>query len=116
MNVMIPFYFMANRGGIPRVKSESVTVTATEVRFNFTSDARFARNFSGFVAVWLAQAIPSGTTGTLPVVFSSTASSNQAVTTFDDTAVTVNNISGTGIYLAYYEASTGTLQLLTGLA
>lgn len=113
---MIPFYFMSNRGGIPRVKSESVTVTATEVRFNFTSDARFARNFSGFVAVWLTQAIPSGTTGTLPVVFSSVASGVQPVTTFDDTAVTVNNISGTGIYLAYYEASTGTLQLLTGLA
>ena len=112
---MIPFYFMSNRGGIPRVKSESVTVTATEVRFNFTSDARFARNFSGFVAVWLTQAIPSGTTGTLPVVFSSVASGVQPVT-LDGTAVTVNNISGTGIYLAYYEASTGTLQLLTGLA
>lgn len=113
---MIPFYFMANRGGIPRVKSESVTVTATEVRFNFTSDARFARNFSGFVAVWLAQAIPSGTTGTLPVVFSSVASGVQAVTTLDGTAVAVDDIGGTGIYLAYYEASTGTLQLLTGLA
>lgn len=113
---MIPFYFMANRGGIPRVKSESVTVTATEVRFNFTSDARFAKNFSGFVAVWLAQAIPSGTTGTLPVVFSSVASGVQPVTTLDGTAVAVDDIGGAGIYLAYYEASTGTLQLLTGLA
>lgn len=113
---MIPFYFMANRGGIPRVKSESVTVTATEVRFNFTSDARFARNFSGFVAVWLTQAIPSGTTGTLPVVFSSVDSGVQPVTTLDGTAVAVDDIGGTGIYLAYYEASTGTLQLLTGLA
>ena len=52
----------------------------------------------------------------LPVVFSSMASGVQPVTTLDGTAVAVDDIGGTGIYLAYYEASTGTLQLLTGLA
>lgn len=49
-------------------------------------------------------------------MFSSVASGDQAVTTLDGTAVAVDNIGGTGIYLAYYEASTRTLQLLTGLA
>lgn len=113
---MIPFYYLANRGGIPRVESEGVTVSTSDVKFAFRSNVQFSRTFSGLVLVRLAQAIPTGTTGTLPVMFSSASAGDQPLTTADGTAVAVNNISGTGVYLAYYEASTRTLQLLTGLS
>ncbi len=113
---MIPFYYLANRGGIPRVESEGVTVSTSDVKFSFRSNLQFSRAFSGLVLVRLAQAIPSGTTGTLPVVFTSTGAGDQALTTLDGAAVTVDNIGGTGVYLAYYEASSRTLQLLTGFA
>ena len=62
----------------------------------------------------LAQPIPSGTTGTLPVVFD-TNGATQALTTIAGTDVTASDITGTGIYLCYYESGSNTLQILTGV-
>lgn len=111
MATINPINFMSNRGGIPRLQSTGVNVTATDVQFSFNADATFSRNYSGLVLVRLAQAIPSGTTTTLPIVFTSSAGT-QAVTTYNGAAVTVAEITGTGIYLLYYDRATNILQLI----
>lgn len=111
MATINPINYMSNRGGIPRLQSTGVVVGTTDVQFTFNADATFSRGFSGLVLVRLAQAIPSGTTTTLPIVFSSSAGT-QAVTTYNGTAVTVAEITGTGIYLLYYDRATNTLQLI----
>lgn len=106
-----PIYYYANRGGIPRIESQSVAVNGTEnVAFTFSSDIRFARNYSGLVLVKLSQAVPSGTTTTLPVVFTSADGGTRPLVGKGGAAVTAADITGTGIYLVYYE--NGTLQLM----
>lgn len=108
------FIFLANRGGIPRIQSRDITVTTTNVAYNFDADVAFSANFSGLVLVRLSQAIPTGTTTTLPIVFSSNAGT-QALTTYDGEAVTVADVAGTGVFLCFYDRATNTLQALTGV-
>ena len=62
-------FIMANKNGIPRLESTGVTVGATNVRFSFRNHPFLSAPFSGLILFRLAQPIPSGTTGTLPVVF-----------------------------------------------
>lgn len=114
MGSIINPVFLANRGGIPRIESTGVNVTTTGVNWEFKTDIRLSRMFSGLVIVRLAQAVPEGTTATLPVSFVS-AGSTQPLTGFGGAAITAGDIPGTGIYLAYYEGSTGVLQLMASL-
>lgn len=109
----IPF-ILANRQGIPRLESIGVTVGTNDVRFRFNPHMFLNRPFSGLILFKLSQEIPTGTTTTLPIVFDTNGVS-QNVTTFNDANVTVAEMSGTGIYLAYYDSTTGSLQLLTGI-
>lgn len=106
-----PINLMSNRGGIPRLQSTGVVVGATDVQFTFNADATFTRNYSGLVLVRLNQSIPEGTTTTLPIVFNSSVGS-QALTSYNGDALTVADISGTGIYLMYYDRGTNSLQLI----
>lgn len=110
MAIANPIFYYANRVGIPRIESQSVTVGTSDVAFSFSSDIRFSRNYSGLVLVKLNQSIPTGTTTTLPVVFTSTVGGAKPLTGKGGAAVTVADITGTGIYLVYYE--NGTLQLM----
>lgn len=104
----IPASYIANRFGIPRLQSTSVSVSTTAVTYDFRSAG--AGNFAGLILVNLAQAIPDGTTTTLPVKFG-----NVQLTRLGNAEVTVADLEGTGIYLAYYDSTSGQLQLLTGL-
>lgn len=104
---MIPAYFMANIGGIPRVESTGVVVGTESVVFSFRSLNYPRRPFNGIVLVRLNQPIPEGTTATLPIVFNS-----QAVTTYNGEPLTVADVVGTGVYLFYYDSASGTLQLI----
>lgn len=63
--------------------------------------------------VELAQAIPAGTTGTLPVLFE-TNGQTKNLTTYSGADVTVSDITGTGVYQLFYDKQTDTLQLMTG--
>ena len=88
-----PIFYLANRNGIPRIESQSVTVNGTtDVAFAFSNDISFSRNFGGLVLV------KSINGGTRPLVG------------YNGAPVTVGDISGTGIYLVYYE--NGMLQLV----
>ena len=112
--MVLPAYINVNQSGIPALRSLSVTVGTTDVRFDFNNHRNVGRPFRGLLVINLAQVIPAGTTDTLPIVFTSGGGSVAALTTFNGDPVTVADITGTGIYLAWYESSTDSLQLLTG--
>lgn len=114
MTTVLPTYINVNVNGIPALRSLSVNVTATEVAFDFRNHRSVGRPFRGLLILNLAQAIPAGTTTTLPIVLTSEGNNNQPLTTFNGDAITVADIPGTGIYLAWYDAQSNTLQLLTG--
>ena len=112
--MLLPAYINVNQSGIPALRSLSVTVGTNDVRFDFNNHRNVGRPFRGLLVINLAQAIPAGTTDTLPIVFTSGGGNVTALTTYNGSPVTVADISGTGIYLVWYESSTDTLQLLTG--
>lgn len=113
--MIVPVSINVNRGGIPAVRSLSVTVTSTEVQFDFNNHPNIGRPFRGLIIVNLAQQIPAGTTPTLPIVFTSNSSNAQQLTGYDGTAITVADIKGTGVYIIWHENATNTLQLVTGI-
>ena len=112
--MLLPTYINVNHSGIPAIRSLSVTVGTTDVRFDFNNHRNVGMPFRGLIVINLAQLIPSGTTTTLPIVFTSNGSNVAKVTTFNGNPVTVADIPGTGIYLFWYESQTDSLQLLTG--
>ena len=115
MSFVLPAYINVNGNfGIPTLSSNSVSVTANNVSFDFNAHRNLGRPFRGLVIVRLAQAIPTGTTATLPIVFTSDGGNAKPVTTFNGDPVTVADIPGTGVYVLWYESQTDTLQLLTG--
>ena len=112
--MLLPAYINVNQTGIPALRSLSVTVGTTDVRFDFNNHRNIGRPFRGLLIINLAQLIPTGTTDTLPIVFTSDGGSAAELTTFNGDPVTVANIPGTGIYVCWYESQTDSLQLLTG--
>lgn len=112
--MLLPAYINVNQTGIPALRSLSVTVGTTDVRFDFNNHRNIGRPFRGFLIINLAQLIPTGTTDTLPIIFTSDGGSAAELTTFNGDPVTVADIPGTGIYVCWYESQTDSLQLLTG--
>lgn len=107
-------YNYLNKRGIPAVQTRGVAVNTDNVVFSFADHAFAGIPFTGLVLIYIAQDIPAGTTGTLPVVFQ-TNGSVQAVTGYGSDAVTVADLAGTGVYLAFYDKESGLLQLMTGI-
>ena len=112
--MLLPAYINVNQTGIPTLRSLSVTVGTNDVRFDFNNHRNVGRPFRGLLIVNLSQSIPTETTTTLPVVFTSGGGNIIEITTFNGDPVTVADIPGTGIYLFWYESQTDSLQLLTG--
>lgn len=112
--MLLPFNINVNVNGLPCLRSTAVTVSTTEVRFDFNSHRNVGRPFVGVVVVQLAQAIPDGTTTTLPVVFTTEGGNPANLTTYDGANVTVADIAGTGIFLVWVDTQSGVVQLLTG--
>lgn len=110
--MILPAYINVNQTGIPTLRSLSVTVSTTNVAFDFNNHRNVGRPFRGLLIVNLAQAIPTGTTDTLPIVFTSGGGNPQPVTGKNGEAITVADIEGTGVYLMWYESQTNTLQLI----
>lgn len=113
--MILPTYINVNRNGIPAVSSLSVNVTATEVQFDFNNHRNIGAPFRGLLIIRLNQQIPAGTTTTLPIVFTSEGGNSQNLTTYNGANVTVADISGTGVYICWFESQTGTLQLISKL-
>ncbi len=101
-----------NTGGTPYLKTSSVTVG--------TDSVDFAIGFRkippvGYITINIADAIPAGTTGTLPVRFTLSGSSRN-LTFFGGTNVTAADLEGTGVISVFYDWYQGLLQLASPLA
>lgn len=94
------------------LRSLSVNVTATEVQFVFNNRRNFGRPYFGGLYAYLAQAIPEGTTATLPIVFTSNGGNPTPVVGLNDEPVTVADITGTGVYHLFYDQRADRLQLI----
>ena len=113
--MLLPAYINVNQAGIPALSSTAVTVTATDVRFDFRNHRNVGRPFAGVIAVRLAQAIPAGTTTTLPIVFTTESGNPATITTASGDNVTAADITGNGVYLVWVNTQDGVVQLLTGV-
>lgn len=107
---LFPFQYINTRG-IPTIQSTGVQVGTEAVTFNFKATASFGNPFRGLLVVYLSEAIPEGTTATLPIRFTSTAGT-ETVTTYNNEPLTVADVPGTGVYLLYYDRVANTLQLI----
>lgn len=112
---VLPRRINVNQLGIPTVSSNSVSVGTTQVAFDFNNHPTLGQPFRGIVVVRLNQAIPTGTTATLPIVFTSDGANTVNLIGFNGDPITVADISGTGIYLIFVDSQSNTVQLLTGI-
>ena len=104
-------YQYANINGVPCIKTQAVVVSDTAVTFKFAPDFD-GRPFRGMILVYISEAIPDGTTTTLPIQFSM-AGTTSTVTLAGGTNVTVADLPGVGIYLVYFDRWADTLQMLS---
>ena len=102
-----------NINGLPTIKTQTVTVSDTAVTFKFAPDFD-GRPFRGLILVYISEAIPTGTTTTLPIQFSM-AGTTSNVTVAGGATVTVADLPGVGIYLVYFDRWADTLQLIGSL-
>lgn len=104
---------MISNTNIPAaIRSLSVNVTADNVQFVFRSQPNTLRPYFGGLYADLAQAIPTGTTATLPIIFTSEGGNPTAVVGINNEPITVAEITGTGIYHLFYDQRNNRLQLL----
>lgn len=100
-----------NTSGIPFVRTSSVSVGTEAVDFALG----FRRiPLMGYITINIADAIPTGTTGTLPVRFTLNGNT-RALTTFGGDAVTAEDLVGTGIITVFHNWYDGTLQAVSPL-
>lgn len=105
-NPIIPF----NSYGIFGIESVGTpTATATEVILNFTPHPNVNAPYNGVLIVNLATAIPTGTTGTLPVIFQ-TGNRRVAATNTGGVPLTVADLPGSGYYFFFYDSERGIFQ------
>lgn len=101
-----------NVNGTPYLRTNGVTVG--------TETVDFALGFRrippvGYLTVHIADAIPTGTTGTLPVRFTLNGNTRN-LTYFGGTNVTAADLTGTGIVTLFFNWYDGILQLVSPLA
>lgn len=100
-----------NNNGIPYFRTNGVTVGTDTVDFALG----FRRiPLVGYFTVNLADAIPTGTTGTLPVRLTLNGNSRN-ITSFGGANVTVADLTGTGVITLFYDFFSGTLQIVSAL-
>lgn len=103
------FNVTTNASGIPYLSTSTVTVTDTAVSF-----ALGFRRIPpvGYFTIRVEDAIPEGTTTTLPVSVTLNGTT-RPLTYFNGTPVTVADVTGTGILLVFNDRFNGILQLMT---
>lgn len=112
---VLPLRINVNQLGIPTISSNSVTVGTTQVAFDFNNHPTVGQPFRGIVVVRLNQAIPAGTTTTLPITFTSDGANTVNLVGFNGNNITVADLAGSGIYLVFVDGQSNTVQLLTGI-
>lgn len=100
-----------NVNGVPYLTSENITVTDTAV--DIALGFRRVQPV-GYMTVRIASAIPTGTTGTLPVTLTLNGTARQ-LTLFNGTPVTAADLTGTGVITVFNDRFNGILQLASPL-
>lgn len=106
------FNVTTNVNGVPYISTTNVTVTDDAV--NFTLGFRRIQPV-GYFTIRIADAIPTDTTGTLPVNITLNGTT-RALTFFNGTPVTAADIVGTGVLLVFNDRFNGILQLMSPTA
>ena len=98
-----------NTRGVPYFTTTGVTVGTDAVDFTlgFRSIPRV-----GYLTIRIAEAIPTGTTGTLPVRFTLNGQT-RALTSFGGVAVTAADLTGAGVITVFYDWFNGILQVVS---
>lgn len=96
-----------NIRGVPYLATTGVTVGTDSV--DFTLGFRGIPRV-GYLTFRIADAIPAGTTGTLPVRFTLNGQT-RALTSFGGVAVTAADLTGAGIITVFYDWFNGILQI-----
>ena len=101
-----------NVNGVPYLRTSSVTVG--------TATVDFALGFRrippvGYFTINIADAIPTGTTGTLPVRLTLNGNTRN-LTTFGGVNVTAADLTGTGVITVFYDWYNGLLQMVSPVA
>lgn len=103
-------YQYININGVPTLEVRRITVSETSVDFQFRPDFD-GTPFRGLLLIYVPDAIPEGTTTTLPIRFAM-AGNTQTLTTAGETPITVADFEGVGVYLVYYDRFANILQLI----
>ncbi len=95
-----------NASGVPYLTTTGVTVGTDSVDFSlgFRAIPRV-----GYLTIRIAEAIPTGTTGTLPVRFTLNGQT-RALTSFGGVAVTAADLTGAGVITVFLDWFNGILQ------
>ena len=98
-----------NANGIPYLRTTGVTVGSDSVDFALG----FRRIPSmGYLTINVSDAIPTGTSGTLPVRLTLNGQT-RALTSFGGIAVTAADLTGAGVILVFYDFFNGVLQVMS---
>jgi len=98
-----------NTRGIPYLQTTGVTVGTDSV--DFTLGFRSIPK-AGYITIRIAEPIPTGTTGTLPVRFTLNGQT-RALTSFGGVAVTAADLTGAGVITVFYDWFNGILQAVS---
>jgi hypothetical protein len=101
---------ITNMGGIPYISTTNTTVGTEAVDFALGFIRRPLPPV-GYFTVRITNAIPTGTTGTLPITITLNGSTRN-LTNMDGSAVTAADITGTGVLLIFNDRFNGVLQLI----
>ena len=98
-----------NAGGVPYLSVTNITVG--------TESVDLAMGFRriqpvGYLTVRIGDAIPTGTTTTLPITLTLNGTS-RALTKFGGTQATVADVTGTGVITVFNDRINGILQLIS---
>lgn len=105
------FNTVTNQIGVPYLSSTNTTVGTASVDVALGSRRRPLP--PGYFTVRIANAIPTGTTATLPITLTRNGITRQ-LTLFDGTPVTVADlIDGTGVITVFNDSENGILQLMS---
>ena len=100
-----------NAGGVPYLSTTNVTVGTDSVDLALGWQRRLAP--VGYFTIRLSNAIPDGTTTTLPITLSLNGVTRN-LTLFDGTQATVADlIGGTGVFLVFNDRFSSILQLMS---
>ena len=95
------------------IPSVNVTVGTENVTIELPNHAFYRHNYVGGFFLNLREAIPAGTTATLPILIGVNGDTRPLME-MTGTPVTVANLAGAGIYALHYNKATNELYLVNG--